>query len=293
MDQTAEIAPAKINLALHVIGQRADGYHLIDSLVTFADRGDRVSARIADADAFMLSGPFSGGLETDGNNLTLKARDLLRATVIEAGGAAPPVALHLEKNLPVAAGIGGGSADAAATLRALMRLWNVESDAEALGALALRLGADVPMCLAGRPAVARGIGEKLTPAPSLPSLHLLLVNPLKPVSTPDIFRRLDRRDNPPMDALPGSFSLPDWSEFLAGQRNDLEAPARQCVPEIGIIQTLLRLTGAQLCRMSGSGATCFGLYESREAARAAERNLRTAQPGWFVEALTTVSGDET
>lgn len=291
MNQTAETAPAKINLALHVTGRREDGYHLLDSLVTFTGRGDVVTARPAARDAFTLSGPFSAGLAADGENLVLKARDLLRAAVREASGAAPPVALHLEKNLPVASGIGGGSADAAAAIRALSRLWSAALCEEASAALALKLGADVPMCLAGRPATARGIGERLTPAATLPALDLVLVNPLKPVSTPEVFRRLSRRDNPPMDEPPPSFELTDWIGFLEGQRNDLEAPARLLVPEIGIVLTLLNLTGARLSRMSGSGATCFGLYETREAARAAERTLRAARPDWFVEAATTVSGE--
>lgn len=292
MSPAVETAPAKINLALHVTGRREDGYHLLDSLVTFAEHGDRVTAQPAAADAFTLSGPFAEGLETDGDNLVVRARDLLRAAVQAAGGEAPPVSLHLEKNLPVASGIGGGSADAAATLRALCRVWNAALPEDVLAALALKLGADVPMCLSGRPATARGVGELLTPAATLPSLNLLLVNPLKPVSTPEIFRRLARRDNPPMDPPPGSFALGEWIAFLAGQRNDLEPAARQIVPEIGIMLTLLNLTGARLARMSGSGATCFGLYDTREAARAAERNLRAAQPGWFAQAVTTVSGDE-
>lgn len=292
MSQATEIAPAKINLALHITGRREDGYHLLDSLVTFAERGDLVTARLAAADEFTLSGPYSAGLETGEGNLVLRARDLLRAALAEAGYEAPPVSLHLEKNLPVASGIGGGSADAAATLRALLRVWNASLPDASLAALALALGADVPMCLSGRSAMARGIGDVLAPAVTLPSLNLVLANPLKPVSTPDIFRRLARRDNAPVEPLPPSFALTEWIDFLADQRNDLEPAARQLVPEIGLITTLLNLTGARLSRMSGSGATCFGLYETREAARAAERNLRTAQPGWFVAAITTVSGDE-
>lgn len=292
MNLVVETAPAKINLALHVTGQREDGYHLLDSLVTFTERGDLLTARLASADEFTLSGPFSVGLESDDGNLVVRARDFLRQALQTEGISTPPVALHLEKNLPVASGIGGGSADAAATLRALLRVWNASLPDEALAALALQLGADVPMCLASRPAIARGVGEDLTPVSTLPSLNLLLVNPLKPVSTPETFRRLARRDNAPMEALPTSFALTDWIDFLAAQRNDLEPAARQVVPEIGFIATLLNLTGARLARMSGSGATCFGLYETREAARAAERNLRTAQPGWFVQATTTVSGDE-
>lgn len=287
----SESAPAKINLALHVTGQREDGYHLLDSLVTFADRGDTLIALGAEADRFTISGPFSAELSAETDNLVTRARDTLRTAIRAAGGSAPPVALHLEKNLPIASGIGGGSADAAATLRALSRLWASPLPLEALSGLALSLGADVPMCLDGRPLIARGVGEDLTPVTSLPALALLLVNPLKPVSTPEIFRRLTCRDNPPMSDVPSRFSLPDWTAFLAAQRNDLEAAARQIVPDISRILTLLNLTGAQLSRMSGSGATCFGLFETIEAARAAERNLKAAQPGWYVQAVSTISGD--
>lgn len=290
MTEVVETAPAKINLALHVTGQREDGYHLLDSLVTFATSGDRLTARPDSEDSFSISGPFADGLETDGGNLVLRARDLLRAALAAVGIAAPPVALHLEKNLPIASGIGGGSADAAATLRALSRLWSAPLDTAALASLALRLGADVPMCLSGRPAMARGIGEDLTPASSLPELHLLLVNPLKPVSTPDCFRRLDDRNNPPLAALPTGVDLPSWVSFLADQRNDLQAPAQALVPDISRILTLLRLTGARLARMSGSGATCFGLFETAEQARAAGESIAAAQPGWFVMPTTTISG---
>ena len=288
----SESAPAKINLALHVTGQREDGYHLLDSLVTFADRGDTLIALCAEADRFTISGPFSAELSAETDNLVTRARDTLRTAIRAVGGSAPPVALHLEKNLPIASGIGGGSADAAATLRALSRLWASPLPLEALSGLALSLGADVPMCLDGRPLIARGVGEDLTPVTSLPALALLLVNPLKPVSTPEIFRRLTCRDNPPMSDVPSRFSLPDWIAFLAAQRNDLEAAARQIVPDISRILTLLNLTGAQLARMSGSGATCFGLFETIEAARAAERNLKAAQPGWYVQAVSTISGDQ-
>ena len=290
MSRTEEQAPAKINLALHVTGQRGDGYHLLDSLVTFTERGDRLTAEPAETDDFTLSGPFAAALAGEADNLVTRARDLLRAAVIEAGGQAAPVALHLEKNLPVSSGIGGGSADAAAALRALSRLWDASLPESQLSALALSLGADVPMCLAGKPALARGIGEELEPVASLPAFHLLLLNPLKPVSTPDVFRRLEKRDNAPLPPLPASSGLAEWADFLAEQRNDLEEPARRIVPEIGHMLTLLKLTGAPLARMSGSGATCFGLYESAEAARKAGETISAAQPGWYAQAVSTRPG---
>lgn len=286
-----EEAPAKINLALHVTGRREDGYHLLDSLVTFADFGDTIVALAAAEDVFSISGPFAAALADEPGNLATLARDRLRAAIVAAGGEAPPVALHLEKNLPVASGIGGGSADAAAALRGLSRLWQSPLSPAQLGEIALSLGADVPMCLAGRPLIAQGVGADLASAENLPPLSLLLVNPLKPVSTPDVFRRLEHRDNAPMAPLPEGMALADWAVFLAGQRNDLEAPARLLVPDIGRIITLLGLTGAQMARMSGSGATCFGLFDSNEAARTAGRTIRAAQPGWFVQAVNTIAGN--
>ena len=196
-----ETAPAKINLALHVVGQRADGYHLLETLVTFADTGDRLSFAADDADRFSIFGPFSAVLATnDGltDNLVLRARDLLRQAVIATGQQAPAVAIHLEKNLPVASGIGGGSADAAATLRALLRHWNARIVPENLAPIALALGADVPMCLESRTLIARGIGEDIEPVSDLPEFFLVLANPLKAVSTPEIFRRLLDKANPPL-----------------------------------------------------------------------------------------------
>ena len=283
-----EPAPAKINLALHVVGQRADGYHLLESIVTFAKAGDRLSFSPAASDGFSVSGRFGTMLCDDPKpNLVLTARDRLRQAMIAAGGEAPPVAIHLEKNLPVAAGIGGGSADAAATLRGLMRLWNAGLPETELAAIALSLGADVPMCLKGVPSMARGIGEDLTPLPSFPVLALVLGNPLIGVSTPEIFRQLARRDNPPIKARRG-----DWLAYFAGLRNDLEQPAKTLVPEIGELAAMIEAEGALLTRMSGSGATCFGIFSSIEAAEDAAKSLSRRKPGWYFQAAETIGGHD-
>lgn len=288
---TSEAAPAKINLALHVTGQRADGYHLLDSIVAFAGEGDLLRFSPAEEDAFRLSGRFGPHLseESTGHdgNLVLKARDLLRATLAAHGQPAPPVAIELEKNLPVASGIGGGSADAAATLRGLMRFWGATPPADTLGPIALKLGADVPMCLEGRPLRARGIGEQIDMLRSMPRFDLVLGNPLKGVSTPDIFRRLATKDNAPIGEPPASGSTEDWIAFLAARRNDLEGPARALLPEIGALAEMLRSTGARLVRMSGSGATCFGVYENREAAASAQAELCRMRPDWYFAATET------
>ncbi|MBX4865509.1 4-(cytidine 5'-diphospho)-2-C-methyl-D-erythritol kinase [Rhizobium bangladeshense] len=279
-----EEARAKINLALHVTGQRADGYHLLDMLVTFADCGDRLGFLPAPADAFTLSGRFGETLAGDGGtNLVIRARDLLREVV---GALAFPVHIHLQKNLPVASGIGGGSADAAATLRGLMRLWGTGLPVETLAALALKLGADVPMCLESRPLIARGIGEEIEAVPDLPALAMVLANPLKGVSTPEVFRRLKAKNNPPLKLAQSA----GWLAAIRAARNDLEPPAREVVPEIAVISAMLQTEGALLARMSGSGATCFGIFADMATARDAAAALHEARPDWYFQATQTVSG---
>lgn len=283
-----EEARAKINLALHVTGRRADGYHLLDMLVTFADCGDRLGFLPAQADAFTLSGRFGGALAEDGGtNLVLRARDLLREAV---GALAFPVHIHLQKNLPIASGIGGGSADAAATLRGLTRLWGTRLPVDALATLALKLGADVPMCLESRPLVARGIGEEIEPVPDLPAFAMVLANPLKAVSTPEVFRRLATKDNPALNLAPRFPGTADWLAAIGAARNDLEPPARALVPEISAISAMLQAHGALLTRMSGSGATCFGIFTTMTAAEDAAAALHGARPDWYFQATETISG---
>ena len=284
--ETIEAAPAKINLALHVTGQRADGYHLLETLVTFTEAGDTIRIRDADADSFSISGPFGDLLRAGdgGDNLVTRARDLLRDALASTGQPAPPVAIHLEKNLPVASGIGGGSADAAATLRGLLRHWRAGIAPDALASMALTLGADVPMCLESRSLIARGIGEDIEPLTDLPELVMVLANPLKAVSTPEIFRRLQTKTNAP---LPASATI-GWMDFLAQSRNDLQPSAQALLPEIGEIIGLLSQEGVALVRMSGSGATCFGIFHSLEAAKKAETSLRKKRPGWYFQATRTI-----
>lgn len=290
MARVEEIARAKINLALHVTGRRADGYHLIDSLVTFAEDGDELRFEVAETDSLTLGGAFAQSLGTapHGDNLVIKARDRLRALVEASGQKTTPVAIHLEKTLPIAAGIGGGSADAAATLRGLMRLWQCDAPQDALQTLALALGADVPMCLMSKPLRAEGIGEALAPV-ALPSYPMVLVNPQQPVSTPQIFQNLERRDNPPIGRLPESADADAWQQSFAGLRNDLQPPAEALVPEIAETCGLLRESLALYSGMSGSGATCFGLYESERAAMRAALALSAYRPQWYVLLTHTVA----
>ena len=285
----SEDAFAKINLALHVTGQRSDGYHLLEMLVTFTRSGDRLDFTPADTDEFHISGRFGGALASDGGtNLVLKARDALRMAVCDAGGAAPPVSIQLCKDLPIASGIGGGSADAAAALRGLMRLWGTPLPAETIDAIAIKLGADVPMCLASRPLIARGIGERLETVRDLPVFAMVLANPLKGVSTPEVFRRLAAKTNGALAIVPGL----SWLDALRSMRNDLEPPARALLPEIAEISDMLRDQGALFVRMSGSGATCFGIFAGMAEAQAARQALLGKRPDWYFEATETLAGDD-
>lgn len=275
------IAAAKLNLALHVTGQRADGYHLIESLVAFADFGDEVTVELAETDAFVVSGPFASWVPIDGSNLVIAARDLVRDLL--AGSDTPPVRITLDKRLPVASGVGGGSSDAAAAIKALIALWGAQIDERKLAAAAVSLGADLPMCLAGRPLIARGIGDEIEPLDSFPAIHAVLVNPGAQISTPDIFRALEKRDNDPLPAWAAAGDALQLAGALTGLRNDLQRPAIAQCPAIGDVLEALRANGAALARMSGSGATCFGIFDNPGPAFAAADVIHKRQPGWFVE----------
>jgi 4-diphosphocytidyl-2-C-methyl-D-erythritol kinase len=276
------MAPAKINLALHVVGQRPDGHHLLESLVTFADAGDRIGISPTSEDLFTVSGPFAEDVPLSQDNLVLRARDLLRAHQVASGLDAPPVHIHLEKNLPIASGIGGGSADAAATLLGLEDIWDASPEPGERLSIALKLGADVPMCLSGKPLIARGIGEDLEMIDGFPALPMLLVNPRMVVSTPVIFRTLAHKINPPLPSMSHTGTAADWIAAMLTMRNDLEPPARVIEPSITAVSDMLSGTGASLVRMSGSGATCFGIYAEDGERDAAAAFLSKRHPNWYV-----------
>ncbi len=272
-------ARAKLNLYLHVLGRRADGYHELDSLAAFAAFGDRLTLAPAEDLRLEVEGPFAKTLAGTSGNLVVKAAHLLKARFNVAGGAL----IHLEKRIPVAAGLGGGSADAAATLNGLARLWGLEPRSQDLARLALELGTDVPVCLDGRPAFVGGIGDRLDPAPPMPEAGLVLANPCRPLPTPAVYAA--RRG--PFSA-PARWSLPVGepevlARLLSDRRNDLTRPALALAPEIGeVLAALSALPGVLLARMSGSGATCFGL--TRGSAEAAAEALRADRPGWWIVA---------
>lgn len=275
-----ELAPAKINLDLHVTGRRSDGYHELDSLTAFATLGDRLALHEHDRLELEVTGAFAGMLAVEPDNLVLRAARRLAAWA----GRVAAVRIVLDKRIPVAAGLGGGSADAAAALRGLCRLWRLRPAPGDLVALAAGLGADVPVCLAARPARMRGIGERVEPWDDLPPLAVLLVNPHAPLATAAVFGALDAVRQAPR-AWPPPCAPDAFLAWLRAGNNDLEAPARRILPQIGDVLALLAAQqGCALARMSGSGATCFGLFATAAARDAAAVAIGRARPGWWLAA---------
>jgi len=287
----SRLAPAKINLFLHITGRRPAqgpqaGYHELESLVVFAQDEtacDRIAVAPAETLSLTLDGPQATMLtEAGDDNLVLRAARQLQAMN------GRQAAITLTKNLPVASGIGGGSADAAAALHALRALWQIELDDDALGRVAAQLGADVPVCLFGRAAMMTGIGEQIVAQPSLPPFWLVLVNPGVALATRDVFSALTAgmgagQYGPPMPLERRPDSAADLAILLRTRRNDLEAPARFLAPEIDpVLAALKAQNGCLLARLSGSGATCFGLFAEKRDAEFALRNLSRAYPKWWV-----------
>lgn len=284
MQSHKEFAPAKINLALHVTGQLDNGYHALESVVVFADISDELLAVPAETDKLHIDGPFAAALTGGQTNLVLKALAAFRERwphAVEGG-----VAVSLTKNLPVAAGIGGGSADAAAALRLMTHLSQVPIASDALLEVAAELGADVPVCLFSKPCLVSGVGAIARMLPDFPDFHIVLVNPLIPLMTRDIFQRLKERQNPPLpilgDALATTSSTALW---LEDTRNDLQPPAIEVTPELaGVCDAIAQTKGCTLARMSGSGATLFGLYGSSIEAHQAAQDMRSKWPEYWVSA---------
>ena len=263
-------ACAKVNLWLNVVGRRADGYHLLDSLVAFVDLADTVEARPGDRLSLEVTGPGSAALAAEADNLVLKAARLLA----ERAGVPPLAALSLVKRIPVAAGLGGGSADAAAALRVLAELWRLALPEDTLFDIAGRLGADVPMCLAGRTALATGIGDRLQPAPALPALSILLVNPGVALPTREVFAARRGPFAPARTVQPQWRDAPELVAALAGRGNDLTEAAISLQSVVAEVLAFLRRSeGARYAAMSGSGATCYALYDTIAAARRAAASV--------------------
>ncbi len=263
--------PAKVNLTLHVTGQRDDGYHTLDSLAMFASLGDRMTVTMPGDYNLKIEGPMADGVPQDDSNLVIRAAQMMRMKAD----------FVLEKNIPNAAGLGGGPGDAAATLRILSGF-----SGKAVPGDGIELSADVPMCLQSEPARVTGIGDTVTPIKGLPSLHAVLVNPRLPVLTAEVFKRLRNKVNRPMpDRIPAFETPAELATWLKDMRNDLEEPAIEAEPVIRqMFETLEKTPGCLLTRMSGSGGTCFGIYNDEETAGSAAGRLRESHPSWWVAA---------
>lgn len=275
------LAPAKINLYLRVLGKRDDGYHRLDSLVGFAEIGDRVTVEAAPDLSLTVSGPFGAALRDTPpeQNLVLRAAAALRTA---AGRSDLGAALHLEKHLPIASGIGGGSADAAAALRLLVKLWGIDADSLPLADIAARLGADVPMCLLGQSARVGGVGELLIPT-KLPRVPIVLVNPGVPIETKAAFAKRAGAFSLPLVAQPDLTTPDAVAELVQRGGNDLLRPALAAAPIVGdVLKALRSAPNCLAAALSGSGATCFGIFASRDARTEAAARIKTAHPDWWV-----------
>jgi 4-diphosphocytidyl-2-C-methyl-D-erythritol kinase len=282
-----EKAPAKINLTLRVLGRRADGYHELESLVAFADVADTLTLEPDTKDTLEITGPFAADSGAIPDNLVLKALAAARICI----GAVKAGRFSLEKNIPVAAGLGGGSADAAATLRLIAGANQIALDDARIMSAAQAVGADVPVCVASRPRIMRGVGELLSDPVDLPPLAGVLVNPRVPLSTRDVFGKFvgAQGGNDLGDLTRGLGSLID---FLKLHDNDLTPAARACSPVVGeVLQALEILPGARLVRMSGSGPTCFALFSTPSEAATAAQKLARERKDWWVQAATIGSGE--
>lgn len=280
-----EFAAAKINLSLHVLGRREDGYHILESLIAFADVGDYVEVAKGPTFTLTTSGPFASELPPAADNIVLAAA----AALAHGASQVPPgAAIALEKNLPVASGIGGGSANAAACLRGLLRLNKMTMSDTALNQIAVGLGADVPVCLRSQASIVSGIGQIVEPAPALPELHAVLVNPRVAVPTGPVFNALGLLQGAMVSepAQPPAYhdfrSAETLADYLNTCRNDLEAPALAEVRQIGEAKDALTASeGCLMARMSGSGATCFGLFAREAGARDAASAIARDHPNWW------------
>lgn len=276
-------APAKINLFLHVGEKRNDGFHDLESLVVFADIGDTLAFSSAPELTLALDGPFAGALGSEGDNLVLRAAKALAKHTAHPSATA---SIRLTKLLPVASGIGGGSADAAAVLRGLSRLWTLDLSWEELRTVAQTIGSDVPVCIESKSSWMEGRGERIVAAAALPHMPMLLVNPGIAVSTADVFRELESRHGTGAERRTTGLSVPrELITFLKMTSNDLQVPAQRIAPVIGVVlDELSRMPGVAFWRMSGSGATCFALFDDQSSAEMAAIALSHTHPDWWVKA---------
>ncbi|CDO46421.1 4-diphosphocytidyl-2C-methyl-D-erythritol kinase [Bartonella henselae] len=283
--------PIKLNLALHVVGQRADGYHLIESLVYFSLSGDCLSCTPFGSNRFVLTGPFADELVSDAENLVVRAHDFMCNTFPEC---AKPAFFRLVKLLPVASGVGGGSGNAAGVLSLLRQQWALDCSCEKLAEMSLVLGADVPMCLFAleyqQPLFVKGIGQDITRLKEACSLAMVLVNHGQQIATKTVFKALEKRDHPPLKIDSAALKTVDsLVEALQETRNDLFVPALKIAPQLSEVLCALDESGALFSRMSGTGATCFGIFKDKQAAQQAALFIKAMYPDWFVKPIVTLA----
>ncbi|WP_254472998.1 4-(cytidine 5'-diphospho)-2-C-methyl-D-erythritol kinase [Bartonella sp. B1098] len=282
--------PIKLNLALHVVGQRADGYHLIESLVYFSLSGDYLHYAPCESDQFILTGPFAKELVSYSDNLVIRAQNFMRKTFPER---AQPAFFRLVKTLPIASGIGGGSGDAAGVISILRQQWNLDCSCEKLAKMSLVLGADVPMCLFAleyqQPLLVKGIGQEIIRLKEACSLAIVLVNHGQEISTQAVFKALDKRHHSSLKIDPAALkSVDSLVEALQETRNDLFAPALKMASQLTQVLSILDECGSLFSRMSGTGATCFGIFKDQQAAQQAALFIKLMHPNWFVKPIMTL-----
>ena len=283
IEKISVFAPVKINLSLQIIGRRNDGFHLLESLIVFADQGDELSVSTADSLTLKIKGPFAGSLSTDKNNLVIKAATLLA----DFHEIRPKAHIELNKNIPIASGLGGGSADAAATLHALTKLWRLPISDQDLNKIAEQIGSDVPVCLNQKSAVMEGIGARIRRLGNLPKFGILLVNPNFPVSTQEVFRKYEANFSEPgsLNEIPKNRIA--YLILLQTLQNDLTQASINTASEIkNILSVLNELNNQLLVRLSGSGGTCFALFENTKNAQEAAEKLNKKFPDWWIKSAS-------
>ena len=276
-------AKAKINLALHITAKLDNCYHQLETIVTFADFGDKISLEPCETTKLKIKGEFAEKLGENNNIILDVVKRLEKHNVNDLGAE-----ITLYKSVPVAAGMGGGSSNAATTLLGLNELWGLKLQKDEIMRIAKELGADVPMCIIEKPLLAKGIGDEIQEMPNMPKLHIVMVNPNVELKSKIVFDKLQKTDNEPLPELPTNDNTKEWIEWLQMCRNDMQDTAMQLVPEIGTCINVLEKNGAELARMTGAGASVFGLYTSEQSAQNAEKEIKIKYPNWWTKCGKTI-----
>lgn len=275
-------ANAKINLALHITNKMENGFHQLETIVTFAEFADEINIQKNNEIKMKIIGEQAKNL--DGKNIIIKTAEMMKKYTDSNQGAE----IILDKKLPVASGMGGGSSNAAATIMALKELWGSNIGQAKIMEIAKKLGADVPMCIIGKPLMAKGIGEKITLIENMPEFAIVAVNPQKKLESKKVFENLKKINNPPLEKIPKTENMGEWIEWLKNCRNDMTDAASKLMPEIKKCLKIIESTEPKITRMTGAGATCFGLYTSIEDAQNAQEKIKMKHPNWWVKSGKTI-----